>query len=152
MKSSSHLEPSANEANRVSFHSGEPGQRSVTQPRREEPIDEAVLEGLHRLHREGRPDIAKTVIMLFLESAPVALRDLEQGAARNDVTLLLSASHILWSSSAAVGAIVLSARCKELEVFARSGSVPDAAARVQAIGRLYADAEGALRAWCAGRG
>ena len=34
----------------------------------------------------------------------------------------------------------------------RSGSVPEAAARVQAIGRLYADAEGALRAWCAGRG
>ena len=147
------LEPVANEIDRVSGHptTAKPGERSMTQPHREEPIDEAVLEGLHRLHREGRPDIAKTVIMLFLESAPAALRDLEQGAARSDVVLLRSASHILWSSSAAVGAVVLSARCKELEAFARSGSVPDAAARVRVIGRLYAEAEGALRAWCAGR-
>jgi HPt (histidine-containing phosphotransfer) domain-containing protein len=147
-----HLDLSASETNSAWAQPGEPREPAATTPRHQEPIDEAVLEGLHRLHREGRPDIAKTVIMLFLESAPVALRDLEQGAANNDVTLLLSASHILWSSSAAVGAVVLSARCKKLEAFARSGSVPDAAARVQAIGRLYADAEGALRAWCAGRG
>jgi len=70
------LEPVANEIDRVSGHptTAKPGERSMTQPHREEPIDEAVLEGLHRLHREGRPDIAKTVIMLFLESAPAALR------------------------------------------------------------------------------
>jgi HPt (histidine-containing phosphotransfer) domain-containing protein len=146
-----HLDPSASETLRASAQAVEPGAPAARTLRHQAPIDEAVLEGLHRLHREGRPDFAKTVIMLFLESAPAALRDLEQGAARNDVTLLRSASHILWSSSAAVGAVVLSARCKELEAFARSGSVPDAAARVQVIGWLYTEAEGALRAWCAGR-
>jgi HPt (histidine-containing phosphotransfer) domain-containing protein len=106
---------------------------------------------LCHLHREGRPDIAKTVIMLFLESAPTALADLQQGAVRNDAGLLRRASHILWSSAAAVGAVALSARCKDLEAMVGSGSVPDAAARVRAIVRLYGEAEGALRAWCAGR-
>jgi HPt (histidine-containing phosphotransfer) domain-containing protein len=128
-----------------------PGDRSPPH-RREAPIDEAVLEGLCHLHREARPDIAKTVVMLFLESAPAALADLQQGATRSDAGLLRRASHILWSSAAAVGAVALSARCKDLEAVARSGSVPDAAARVRAIVRLYGEAEGALRAWCAGRG
>jgi HPt (histidine-containing phosphotransfer) domain-containing protein len=146
-----HLDPSASKTDRASAQPGEPGEPAATTPGHQVPIDEAVLEGLHRLHREGRPDIAKTVIMLFLESAPAVLRDLEQGAANNDVALLRGASHILWSSSAAVGAVALSARCKELEAFARSGSVPDAAARVRMIGWLYTEAEGALRAWCAGR-
>ena len=41
------------------------------------PIDESVLEGLRLLQRKGRPDIAKTVITLFLESAPRALNDLQ---------------------------------------------------------------------------
>jgi HPt (histidine-containing phosphotransfer) domain-containing protein len=118
-------------------------------PRREPPIDEAVLDGLCHLHREGRPDIAKTVIMLFLESAPAALTDLQQGPARNDAGLLRRAGHLLLSSSVAVGAVMLSAQCKELAAMARSGQVPDAALKVWAIVRLKA--EGALRAWCAGR-
>jgi HPt (histidine-containing phosphotransfer) domain-containing protein len=128
-----------------------PGEAGTIPSRRQEPIDGAVLEGLHRLHRDGRPDLAKIVIMLFLDSAPAVLSDLERGAARDDPDLLRQASHILLSSAAAVGAVVLSARCKELEAFARSGSIPDATTRVQVIGRLYAEAEGALRAWCSGR-
>ena len=117
----------------------------------DDPIDQTVLEGLRLLHREGKLDIAKTVIMLFLESAPAVVADLEQGAASNDVGLLRRASHILGSSGAAVGAVPLSSRCKDLEVMARSGSVSDAAVRVRAIMRLYGEAEGALRAWCSGR-
>ena len=134
----------------MSLHPENPGDPSPPH-RREAPIDEVVLEGLCHLHREGRPDIAKTVVMLFLESTPAVLEDLEQGAARNEADLLRRASHILWSSAAAVGAVVLSARCKDLEAMARSGSVPGAAVRIRAIVSLYGEAEGALRAWCAGR-
>jgi len=57
--------------------------------------------------------------MLFLESAPAALADLRQGVARDDPGLLRRASHILWSSAAAVGALALSSRCKELEALPR---------------------------------
>ena len=119
---------------------------------RGDAIDEKVLEGLRLLHREGKPDVAKTVIMLFLESAPAVLADLERSASSNDTKDLQRASHILGSSAAAVGAILLSSHCQELEVVARSGSVPNAAARLRVIKQLYEEAESALRAWCAGRG
>ena len=120
-------------------------------PPHESPIDENVLDGLHRLSPDGRPDLAKTVIMLFLETAPATLQDLQRGAATNNRELLARASHILSASGAAVGAVSLAARCKEFEARSRTGAVADAAARVQLIQRLYAEAESALRAWCAGR-
>src|SRR5437764_1295482 len=111
-----------------------------------EPIDESVLNALAQLQREGRPDIVNRVITLFLESAPALLKDLEQGAAKGDTTLLHRASHTLKSASANVGAALLSARCRELEASARSGSVPDAAARVETIVGDYQRAKAALTA------
>src|SRR4051794_20879268 len=89
--------------------------------------------------------------MLFLESAPKALKDLQTGVVQNDAELVRQASHVLQSSSAAVGAVRLSARCKQLERMARSGSVLDVGRHVQAILRLYGAADSALRAWYASR-
>jgi HPt (histidine-containing phosphotransfer) domain-containing protein len=111
-----------------------------------EPIDDSVLNALAQLQREGRPDIVNRVITLFLESAPALLKDLEQGAATGDTTLLHRASHTLKSASANVGAALLSARCRELEMLARSGSVADAAVRVETIVGDYQRAKAALTA------
>jgi HPt (histidine-containing phosphotransfer) domain-containing protein len=117
-----------------------------------EPIDESVLEGLCHLHPQHRPDIARNVVMLFLDSSPLVLQHLQEAAARNDAVTLRRDSHILLSSSAAaLGALLLSSRCKDLEIAAVKGLVPDAVARVGAIARLYEEAESALRAWCSGR-
>src|SRR3954462_9224352 len=118
----------------------------------ENPIDQTILEGLDLIQRKGRPDLPKTVVMLFLESAPTALKELQTGAAQNDAALLRQASHVLRSSSVAVGPVRLSAQCKLLESTARSGVVPDAAAQIKEILRLYGQADSVLRAWCAGRG
>jgi len=52
----------------------------------------------------------------------------------------------LKSASANVGAVVLSAHCKELEAVARTGSVADAASRVAAIVEDFRYAEAALTA------
>jgi signal transduction histidine kinase/DNA-binding response OmpR family regulator/HPt (histidine-containing phosphotransfer) domain-containing protein len=111
-----------------------------------EPIDEAVLNNLAQLQREGRPDIVNRVITLFLESAPALLRDLQEGAARSDTAVLHRASHTLKSASANVGAALLSAHCRELEAMARTGSVPDAGARVETIAEDYQQAQAALTA------
>jgi HPt (histidine-containing phosphotransfer) domain-containing protein len=127
----------------------------VTQSSRDrspDPIDEAVLEGLCHLHPDHRPDIAKNLVMMFVETSPLVLQHLEEAAAQNDAGALRRESHILVSSSAAVGARLLSSECKDLEESAIMGSVPDGAARVRAITRLCEEAEIALRAWCAGRG
>src|SRR5205823_4952736 len=100
---------------------------------RHPPIDQAVLDNLALLQREGRPDIVSRIITLFLENAPSLLRELEDGAARGDMALLLRTCHALKASSANVGAVALAAHCEELEAMARIEAVSDAAARVTAI-------------------
>jgi HPt (histidine-containing phosphotransfer) domain-containing protein len=126
--------------------------KAASPERRPEPIDESVLEGLCQLHPDHRPDIAKNLVTMFVETSPLVLQRLKEAAARSDAAALRRESHILVSSSAAVGARLLSSECKDLEESAIMGSVPDGAARVRAITRLCEEAEIALRAWCAGRG
>ena len=111
-----------------------------------EPIDDAVLNNLAQLQREGRPDIVNRVITLFLESAPALLNDLKDGAVKGDTAVLHRASHTLKSASANVGAALLSAHCRELEAMARLGPVADAAARVETIAADYQQAQAALTA------
>ncbi|MFL5268393.1 MAG: response regulator [Stellaceae bacterium] len=109
-----------------------------------DPIDRHALASLRRLQREGRPDIVQQVVQLFLKGAASLLKDLENGVATGDHDQLFHASHALRSASANVGAIVLSARCKELEQLARTGSVPDAARIVKVIREDYRIAEANL--------
>jgi HPt (histidine-containing phosphotransfer) domain-containing protein len=113
---------------------------------RSQPIDEAVLDNLAQLQREGRPDIVNRVITLFLENAPSLLRELQDAAARGDMVLLRGACHALKASSANVGAVALAAHCDELEAMARIEAVSDAAVRVQAIVEDYRRAQDALTA------
>jgi two-component system sensor histidine kinase/response regulator len=109
-----------------------------------DPIDEQVLESLGRLQREGRPDIVQQLIELFFKGAAGLLMDLENGAAAGDAALLYRASHALKSASANLGAIVLSAHCKELEVLSKSGTVTDAELLVKAIREDYRTVEARL--------
>jgi two-component system, sensor histidine kinase and response regulator len=107
-------------------------------------LDESVLGALRQLQRVGRPDIVKRTIDLYLENAPRLLKELEEGAATRDMALLRRASHTLKSNSANVGAIKLAARCRELEMLARSGMVGDACSLVAGVIEEYAAANAAL--------
>jgi len=111
-----------------------------------EAIDDAVLNTLAGLQRSGKPAIVRRVIMLFLNSAPALIKDLEDAVARGDTRLLHRASHTLKTASANVGAMILSVHCKELETLARQGAVADARARVDAIGEDFRRAQAALTA------
>ena len=112
----------------------------------DEPIDYKVLNSLGQLQREGRPDIVQEMINLFFKAATDLLKDLKEGAATRDVELLHHASHALKSTSASVGAVILSSRCKELEMMAQSGIVSDAALIVGTILEDYRAVEMALSA------
>jgi CheY-like chemotaxis protein/HPt (histidine-containing phosphotransfer) domain-containing protein len=115
-------------------------------PSSDEPIDYKVLNSLGQLQREGRPDIVQEMINLFFNAATDLLKDLKEGAATRDAELLHHASHALKSTSASVGAVILSSRCKELEMMAQSGIVSDAALIVGAILEDYRAVEIALSA------
>jgi signal transduction histidine kinase/CheY-like chemotaxis protein len=111
-----------------------------------EPVDYNVLDSLRQLQREGRPDIVQQLINLFFNDAEDLLRDLTEGAAKKDATLLHRASHALKSVSANVGAIILSSRCEELEAMARAGMVAEAVGMVGAVIEAYRAVETLLSA------
>jgi len=109
-------------------HKSQPGKperlslvpQALASAARADAIDEAVLDNLARLQREGRPDIVSRVITLFLENAPGLLRELQDGVARGDMAVLRRACHALKASGANVGAVTLAAHCEELEAVART--------------------------------
>jgi signal transduction histidine kinase/DNA-binding response OmpR family regulator len=113
-------------------------------PASADPIDEQVLDSLRRLQREGQPDIVEQVFQLFFKAAAELLTDLDNGAATGDTALLYRASHALKSASANVGAVVMSAHCRDLEMLAKSGTVENAGAVVNAIREDYLTVEARL--------
>jgi CheY-like chemotaxis protein len=100
------------------------------------PLDRRVLGALQA--DLGGVDALRQVIATFLDGTPRFLAALRDAAARNDASGIGQAAHAIKSSSAALGAMALSARCGELERLVRTGAVVDGAAEVAAIEALYA--------------
>jgi signal transduction histidine kinase/CheY-like chemotaxis protein len=116
---------------------------SATSKEAEATIDRAVLDGI----REDLGSAAvRKVIAEFLRSSPSLIAKLRDAAGRSDASVLRALAHNMKGTSATLGAVALSRRCAELEDLGRSGSVPDATARVAAIENLYAAARTALEA------
>lgn len=81
-------------------------------------IDAAALRSIASLQRPGKPDLVGKVIHLFQVESPKALAAIEQGLDSGDLSAVRNAAHALKSSSAYVGAKVLSERCRDLEAAA----------------------------------
>ena len=98
----------------------------------------------------------------YLEDAAVQLEAMRLAASTDDAEAMIRPAHSLKSSSANVGATGLTEALRPydvgvtvvraLEADARSGTVPDAAARVSACGRSFDDVRAALLAERVGRG
>ena len=114
-------------------------------PKTMDALDLRVLAQLAAIQRNGRPGFVECVITLFLQTASNLIKDLEAASAKNESDTLYRASHTLKPCSATVGALSLAALCETLEEMARSGSVPNSAARVGAIAKEYKRVEIALK-------
>jgi len=112
------------------------------------PIDETVLDGIRQLQSKARPDFASRIIRLYLDGTPGVLKELRAAARVGDMSALHTANHNLLSASASLGAVRLTALCHDTDIVLRTGSVPDAAERVEAIAEEYKRVEAALRIWC----
>jgi HPt (histidine-containing phosphotransfer) domain-containing protein len=107
-------------------------------------LDPGVLD---RLRADlGGDDPVRDVVATFLERTPTVLADLSAAAARDDVEAMRRVAHGIKGTSATLGAARLAEQCAEIERLARSGAVPDAAARVAAVEASYRAAEAALTA------
>jgi len=95
----------------------------------DEILDKTALNNIRALQINGAPDVLERVINLYLDDTPKLLQKLKQAVAAEDAPEIERAAHKLKSSSATLGAIKLTQRCKELEALARLDS-PDKAKEV----------------------
>jgi len=117
----------------------------ITELASDPALDPRVLAELANMQRNGRPGFMDRVITLYLQTAAELIADLEAASASVELAVLHRVSHTLKPCSATVGALSLAALCETLEQMARSGSVPDPAARVAAIAEEYKRVEAELK-------
>jgi CheY-like chemotaxis protein len=104
-------------------------------------VDPGALEQLLALGSDGGGDLMRRVVDTFLESSTEIVRTLRDALSAKDPEAMASAAHKLKSSSAQVGAVRLSALCKDLEARGREGSMEgarelldDLSAELEAVG------------------
>ena len=89
----------------------------------DEILDRAALNNIRSLQAEGAEDILTRIIDLFLNEAPGQLEQLQKALHKKDAKAVRSVAHSLKSSSANLGATVLSSLLKELEEKGRRNSL-----------------------------
>jgi len=110
----------------------------------EAPLDPKVLTSLRALRRPGRPDVVEKILNAFLSSSAELVVTLRDAVSRADATAVRRAAHNLKSSSANVGALKLSAYCRDLEGLGRAETLaktPEVLAELEAE---YARVEAAV--------
>jgi len=108
-------------------------------------IDDAALAELLELDRLSPRGVFERVVRIYLDQAPVILRELRAAVDESEPERFSKAAHSLKSSSMNVGAKTLSVLCKELEALGRSGSTDGAANLLNQIDVLYPAVEVALQ-------
>ena len=104
-------------------------------------IDEKAFGQLCSLDPAGQAGIVQRVLRTFETALLRQMQDLKDALARGDLRAVGNVAHTVKSSSAAVGALQLSACCAEVESLARSG---DPTGVVPRTGQLLTEAENAL--------
>ncbi len=110
----------------------------------EEVLDQSVLASLRELQEEGEPDILEEVGGLFLKHAPEKISAIEKAVAEGNAKGLQVAAHSLKSSSAYVGAMLLSAMSKDLEMMGRSGSLEGSSEKAESLKAEFLRVKAAL--------
>jgi len=106
-------------------------------------LDGAMLANLRELDPDGRHGVVNRVLAAYETMLSRLLAQLRTEAAATDPMVVAGIVHTLKSSSASVGARILSASCADIERRLRAGATGDLRADVQ---RLLVEGEAALRA------
>ena len=85
-------------------------------------IDAEVIESLKELGGEDDPGLFQELVDVFLTDTPPRLEAMTEAVANGDAEALMTAAHSLKSSAANMGALHLSALCRQLEAQGREGN------------------------------
>ena len=111
-------------------------------------IDHQVLESLKKLGRAKATDILTTIIQQYFEDAPQNIAKIRNSIKESNSQTLRHASHSLRSSSANLGAFVLSQYCQDIEDIARQGSTQVSSQQLMQIETEYEKVKTALQSEC----
>jgi two-component system, sensor histidine kinase and response regulator len=89
-------------------------------------LDREALDQLGKLVLNSKPDLLARVINSYLVESPKLIQTLKQAADANDASGIARSAHSLRSSSAYVGARVLSRYCEDIEASARRSDTEEA--------------------------
>jgi HPt (histidine-containing phosphotransfer) domain-containing protein len=79
-----------------------------------------------KVRTNGKPELLARVINLYLVESPKLMHKLKQAARAGDAPEMARSAHSLKSSSANVGAMVLSRYCEDIETSARRADTDEA--------------------------
>jgi two-component system, sensor histidine kinase and response regulator len=91
-----------------------------------EVLDRPVLDQLGKVLTNGKPELLARVINLYLVESPKIMQKLKKAAGAGDAPAIANSAHSLKSSSANVGASVLSRYCEDIEASARRADTEEA--------------------------
>ncbi len=100
-------------------------------------IDLHALNSIAALQSPGKPLLLDRIIELFKSESPKSLATIETALEINDLEAARDAAHSLKSSSAYVGANLLSQRCRELEEAARQENYTACIVMGDGLGELF---------------
>jgi len=115
----------------------------------ESPLDLETIATLRALQPEGADDIIGELCDMFRKTVPPLIEKMRLAAAQGDSETLYKSAHSLKGNSAALGAVVLAARAKEIEMMGRMKNLQDAVAQVALVEQEYVRALAALEQQCA---
>lgn len=101
------------------------------------PVKGEILDVISGLDSEGKGNVLRKVVEIFLLQTPQMLVTLRDVIFMGDATSVAKTAHSLKSSCAMVGAHRLAELCAEMEGLGRSGSLKDAEPLLQHIGAEY---------------
>lgn len=121
-------------------------------PQAPQVLDAGALEKLRQLDPTGRAGILQRVLKTYDGSLQKLMQQFEAARAADDRAGLRHVAHTLRSSSASIGALVLSARCAETELLIREGRFAELEPVLEALSLEAARVAVAVRAMLAPQG
>jgi two-component system, sensor histidine kinase and response regulator len=109
-------------------------------------LDRRVLNDLRDEYNEDDPDLLGRVIGLYVQESPNEMARLAQAVSSGDAAQIGRAAHSLKSSSANVGATLLSQQCAAREAAGRSGNLETARESYARLAAEHARVQLALKA------
>jgi CheY-like chemotaxis protein len=107
--------------------------RIVPEPPAGRAVEPEALSAFARELGGGAADVVAEIVETYLHDTPELIRQMREAVRAGDAAALDRAAHTLKSSSATVGAMTLSSRCRAIEEQARGGRVSDLGDAVRSV-------------------